>query len=423
MKLSIVKKLVVGIVSVSIVTYGCSALFIFLLKDFIAPNMSEWLYISIILLLGVFWSGALGWLGALWLAKPLLKLSVTANEAATGNLRVVVPVHKSDDEIRKLGLSFQKMIESLRQMIAEISGSITFSNESAASLNGNIVLAAKKVEQIAGAAEIIANGAAIQAETARETYNAVEQITKAAEEIKQSADQSWAVTKEMVAIIEESGRLVDSLADGMMKLAQSSRESGLTVKQLHENAKEIGNISLLVGEIADQTHLLALNASIEAARAGEQGQGFAVVAGEIRKLAERSAEAANHINQLIARIESGIHSAVSQITGQEQLANREYGNGEEVKKALVRVNRSVQATAGTVEMIANVISGQARQLADTLEKTRKIADIADQVSLGIKQVSSSVQDQSAVMQELASSSEMLRSQADLLSSKIKNFVV
>mgnify|MGYP001424664642 FL=1 len=423
MKLSIVKKLVVGIVSVSVVTYGCSALFIFLLKDFIAPNMSEWLYISIILLLGVFWSGALGWLGALWLAKPLLKLSVTANEAATGNLRVVVPVHKSDDEIRKLGLSFQKMIDSLRQMIAEISGNITFSNENAASLNGNIVLAAKQVEQIAGAAEIIANGAAIQAETARETYNSVEQITKAAEEIKQSADQSWAVAKEMVAIIEESGRLVDSLADGMMKLAQSSRESGLTVKQLHENAKEIGNISLMVGEIADQTHLLALNASIEAARAGEQGQGFAVVAGEIRKLAERSVEAANHIRQLIARIESGIHSAVSQITGQEQLANREYGNGEEVKKALIRVNRSVQATAGSVENIANVISGQTRQMAETLEKTRKIADIADQVSMGIKRVSSAVQDQSAVMQELASSSEMLRSQADLLSSKIKNFVV
>jgi len=423
LKLSIVKKLVVGIVSVSVVTYGCSALFIFLLKDFIAPNMSEWLYISIILLLGVFWSGALGWLGALWLAKPLLKLSVTANEAATGNLRVVVPVHKSDDEIRKLGLSFQKMIDSLRQMIAEISGNITFSNENAASLNGNIVLAAKQVEQIAGAAEIIANGAAIQAETARETYNSVEQITKAAEEIKQSADQSWAVAKEMVAIIEESGRLVDSLADGMMKLAQSSRESGLTVKQLHENAKEIGNISLMVGEIADQTHLLALNASIEAARAGEQGQGFAVVAGEIRKLAERSVEAANHIRQLIARIESGIHSAVSQITGQEQLANREYGNGEEVKKALIRVNRSVQATAGSVENIANVISGQTRQMAETLEKTRKIADIADQVSMGIKRVSSAVQDQSAVMQELASSSEMLRSQADLLSSKIKNFVV
>jgi methyl-accepting chemotaxis protein len=114
----------------------------------------------------------------------------------------------------------------------------------------------------------------------------------------------------MLRTIEESETIVRSLVDGMMKLAHSSRESLGIVGELHDNAKQIRSISQMIGIIADQTHLLALNATIEAARAGNAGVGFAVVAGEIRKLAEESTTAVKHINQLIIRIESGVEGVV-----------------------------------------------------------------------------------------------------------------
>ncbi|MCD9020697.1 methyl-accepting chemotaxis protein [Cohnella silvisoli] len=421
MKLSIVKKTVAGITCVSIVTYGCSAFFIFYLKEIIAPGMSDWLYVSIVLLLGVFWTGLLGWIGASWLIKPLLRLTTVANEAATGNLQVEIPIHPSDDEIRLLSVSFQKMIANLQQMITGISGNVSFTYNQAGALSGGMEQAAKQIELIASVTETISKGAAEQAESALGTLTAVSQIQIAAGEIGEKAGESLAITKDMLATIKESENIVLSLVDGMMNLAQSNRESIGFVGELDENAKEIRTISRVVGGIADQTHLLALNASIEAARAGEYGQGFAVVAGEIRKLAEESSSAVKVIDQLITLMESGVAGVVNKTNAQEQLASRESRKGEAAKAALDRINLAVQETAQAVENISTSITGQMQQVESALVKTHEVGGIANQIANDIKQASSSVQEQMAVMEELSSSSEMLKSQADVLKSKINVF--
>lgn len=422
-KSGLIRKIVLGIVCVSVVTYGCSALFIFVVKDWIAPNMSGWAYISIILMLGVLWTGILGWLGAAWLIKPLIRLSAAANEAATGNLRIAIPQHAANDEIQALSRSFESMIAGLRQMIADISSNSVFARRHAAALSGGMEQAAKQIEHIAGATDAIFRGAAQQAASAEETLTAVQTIRQAAGEIGQQAEASKATAREMLATLADSGQVVRSLVDGMAELARISRDSNAIVSELRENAGRIRGISQVVGGIAEQTHLLALNASIEAARAGDAGQGFAVVAGEIRKLAEESAGAVKHIDRLIASMEAGVAGVVGKTNAQERLARMEADKGDAARTALDRVDLAVRGTAEAVDDIARSIAVQLAQVENAILKTRDVGAVADRIAERIRQVSTSVQEQTAVMQELAAASSEMENQADALHSKINVFRV
>lgn len=135
MKIGIVKKMVIGITAVSMMTYGTSAVCIFVLKAWIAPQMTDWLYMSIIMAMGVFWTGFLGWLAARWLVSPLLRLTAAVDEAAGGNLTMTIPIHRGNDELSTLSLSFNQMIENLRQIITDISSNASFTNLNASTLS------------------------------------------------------------------------------------------------------------------------------------------------------------------------------------------------------------------------------------------------------------------------------------------------
>lgn len=422
-KIGLVSKIIVGILVVSVITYGCSAMFIFGLKDWIAPSMTTWVYISIILMLGILWTVVLGWLGAVWLVKPLRRLTVAANEAAKGNLRVAIPRHASRDEIYELSVSFEKMMTELRHMIASISASAEFAREQANALSGGMDQAAHQVEEIAGATEAISEGAAAQAEAAETTWNAVATIKRAAGDIDRQADTAKRLSEDMLTALASSHTVVRSLTDGMVELASFSRETMSLVQQLKDNAAHVRGISRMVGDIAEQTHLLALNAAIEAARAGDLGQGFAVVAGEIRKLAEESASAVNHIDQLITAMEQGVGDVVQRAQAQEQLAHREAEQGQTAIAAYNRVDQAVRETAHAVEDIAHSIAVQLAQITDVMSKIREVGDVADRIADRIRQVNSSMQQHMAVMQELASSSAELDSQADTLNEKTGVFQI
>jgi len=421
MKFGLVKKIVLGMTAVSLVTYGCSAFFIFVLKPWIASGMAEWAYTLLILLLGVLWSGILGWFAAIWLIKPLQRLTEAANEAAGGNLRIDIPIHPHRDEIRELSLSFAFMIRELRQTMNDMAENAAFTYRQAEALRGGMEQAALQTERIAEASAAITGGAADQAAAAGETREAVMGIRNAAAAIDGMAEQSRKSVRGMQEAAEESSALVRSLIDGILELADSSRQSAKMVTDMDEKAKQIRSISQVVGGIADQTHLLALNASIEAARAGEEGQGFAVVAGEIRKLAEESAAAVKHIDQLISDLESGVQGVVRISAIQEKLVESESGKGESVTTALARIDEAVRDTYLAVEEIARSISLQREQADQAMAVTDGVSRTADRILSESRQAASSAQEQTAVMQELAASSAMLEKQADELQDKISRF--
>lgn len=421
MKFSVIKKMVLGIISVSLVTYGTSGFFIFVLKDYIAPRMQEWLYICIILALGIFWTGLLGWLAARYLVKPLITLTSAVNEAATGKLNIIIPEHRSSDEIHILYASFTTMLNNLKQIISEITNNSTSTNRNASDLSNALLQAANQVESISDTIIDISKGADLQAVSTQNTFVTVERISDAAQDVSNKADQAFSITKNMSQTLVESEVIVHSLVQGMLELAKSSERSIEIVNELDTHAQEINNISIVVREIADQTHLLALNASIEAARAGEQGLGFAVVATEIRKLAEQSTTAVDNINDLIKQIQTQIGLVVNQITGQVHVISVEASKGEQVNQALTDIVDAVSDTSNAVKVIVEVVSEQAIQIQKTLDETRGIAAISGQIASGAKDVSAYTQEQTAIMEEIAASSEVLRNNANDLNQKIKIF--
>jgi methyl-accepting chemotaxis protein len=355
------------------------------------------------------------------LVKPLVQLTNAVNEAATGNLNIDIPEHHSNDEIKVLQVSFRTMIENLNQVITEITRGSSNTNKNATDLSSALIQAANQVENIAGTIIEISRGADLQAESAKNTFATVERITDAAHEVNGKADQAFLMTQDMSQTLRESEAIVHSLIEGMLNLAKTSKESIEIVTELNQHAQEIDNISVVVREIADQTHLLALNASIEAARAGEQGQGFSVVAMEIRKLAEQSTSAVNNINTRIKQIQTQVEQVVSQITNQVNTINTEAAKGERATKVLADIEQAVSHTTDAVQAIAESVAEQSVQMQRTLDETREIASISSQIADGAKNVSSYTQEQTAIMEEIASSSEVLKSYANSLNEKIKVF--
>jgi methyl-accepting chemotaxis protein len=411
-KMGLVGKLVAGITAVSITTYGTSALFIFQFRSWLAPGLADGLYTTIILLLGVLWTAFLGWLAAKWLVGPLILLTKAVNEAASGNLKITLPHTRGDDELKTLTLSFNRMIEKLRSTIGEMSDNVTFSNQNASTLSNALQQAAHQIEITSTAIEDISKGAERQAQAAHDTLLAVESITHAVDHVNKIAREALHLSHDTVSTTAAKSEIVHSLVLGLNELSLSNRETIIQVRQLEENAREISHISQSVGEIASQTHLLALNASIESAHAGEHGMGFAVVAGEVRKLAEESTGAVRDINKLIEQIQAQVKSVVTNISNHTQSVDLEAAKGEAIIQALAEMSDSTHRTANSVHTITDVVAKQMTLIEHTLERTREIDSISDKIYEGAKQVAASTQEQTAVMQEIASSSEVLRDHAD-----------
>ncbi|WP_186445811.1 methyl-accepting chemotaxis protein [Paenibacillus cremeus] len=422
-RFGIIKKMVLGIAVVSTITYFTSAVFIFSLQDVFRPYLPQWLFIPLVLSLGIFWTTFLGWLAAKWLVKPLLQLTDAANQASSGHLNVEIIPSKSDDELHALGTSFHTMLENIRGMIAGISTNFVGTDTHVEELRLAIGQAASHIERITTTIDDIAQGAEQQSELSEAMFQSVEHITRATQDIHGQADTARQFTIMMIQVIEESTKVIQSLVSGVQKLADAHQETLHVVQQLEGNAKEIEVISGVVGELSNQTHLLALNASIEAARAGEHGKGFAVVAGEVKKLAEQSSHAVHDINQLLGQIQSEVRHAVVQMTDQFELASHESVKGESAAAALQSIIGEADKVSQAVAHIASMVATQTDQVQITLVKARDVADIAVGILSGARGALSSTQEQTAVMEEIAASSHVLREQSTNLKKQIGFFTV
>ncbi len=417
---SLVKKFVTGITVLSVVTYGTSAFFIFFLKDFFS-FIPYGLYVLSVLSLGIIWSGILGWIAARWLIKPITRLNDTAQKASTGDLTVNVDIPKGRDELRALSESFQQMIVNLRDMIHNIQDNSRQTTQSVDELKNATDMAANQTEAISHTIEEIARGAEKQALASQVTLSSIEEVNRLSEQANGRATRSKEQTDHMVKTIRQSTMVVESLVQGMQRLAEENEASIQVVRRLEQNAREIGDISEVVGEIAEQTNLLALNASIEAARAGEHGKGFAVVAEEVRKLADQSSQAVQDINRLIKQMQEEVGHSVKQIESQVELASRESRRGQETTQALRDISHSVNDVVVSVEEIVELIKKQAENMAQTAAEAREVAAVAQQTSAGAEEVAASTQEQTAVMEEIASSAQVLYDQAMKLQQQVSKF--
>ncbi|ABK99007.1 methyl-accepting chemotaxis sensory transducer [Pelobacter propionicus DSM 2379] len=323
---------------------------------------------------------------------PLVAGVDAANRIASGDLTVDVR-SSSSDEVGQLMSAMKHMVENLRTMIArtvEIAGSIASASTQLQSTS----------EQIATGAEEVAN----QTNT---VATASEEMSHTSTDIARNCSMAADASRQTTESANDGARVVHETITGMNIIAERVQQSSRTVEALGARSDQIGQIVGTIEDIADQTNLLALNAAIEAARAGEQGRGFAVVADEVRALAERTTKATREIGEMIKSIQNETREAV-----------RAMGEGvREVEKGTESSRKSGQALEDILGRI-NEVGMQINQIATAAEEQTATTS---EVSMNIQQITEVVHQSARGAEETANAASQLAQQANDLQGLVSSF--
>lgn len=305
---------------------------------------------------------------------PLARLRQTMNEAASRrDLTLQVPAD-SNDEIGQTGRAFNSLMESFKGVLASVSSSA----ESVAAA----------AEELSVSSEQVASASQSQAEAAASMAASVEELTVSVTTVADNAGDASRHSENARAIYARGGELVGQLLDGIQHVADSVRGSAETIGTLGTRSQEIRSIVNVINEIAEQTNLLALNAAIEAARAGEQGRGFAVVADEVRKLAERSSKATKEIASMIDGIQETTNDAVQQMSDEVRVVDEEAKLAGEVGHAIDQMRQSTESVAVLITEVSAAIREQSVASTDLAQRVETIAQMTEENSAAVQETSS-----------------------------------
>nr|HPU63963.1 methyl-accepting chemotaxis protein [Mobilitalea sp.] len=296
---------------------------------------------------------------------PIKTISKTLSEVSEGDLTVGKIHIKTKDEMKLLGDSVNRLVDSLNRIVRMIVTSGDRLNKYAATLKESSGYVSKSTSEVADA---ISQMAMQTDEQFRDTLEGVQKVNLLGEDIKETAEASnkiGIVVEKNIELKELSLSSVRELKDAAMENNENTAIIERLVNKMKEYSSDIGEISTIISNIAKQTNLLALNASIEASRAGENGLGFAVVAEEIRKLANETSHAVNDIHEKIDQVQEQTAAVVNFIS-----KNR-YG--------VDRINRSVEKTEEIIGLISDGLQALIEEIKVIVEHNRMINQKKDEI--------------------------------------------
>lgn len=357
------------------------------------------------------------------ISKPITIVSKRMSELANGNLQHELLPITNQDEIGQLMLSANEMNEKLKQTISSIhtvSETVAASSEELAQSSNEVQTGTEQItvtmQELASGTETQASTAGDLAETMVSFQQSIHETTQEGVELKEHSDHVQNLTttgKElMVQSTQQMAAINEIVLDSVKK-----------VEGLNVQSAEISKLVSVIDDISNQTNLLALNAAIEAARAGEHGKGFAVVADEVRKLAEQVQFSVTDISTIVNRIQGETGNVTTALQS----------GYEEVKRGTAQLNQTnetfEQISVAVEDMILNIntISGNLNKVAHSSKSINaaidEMASISQESAAGVEQTTATVEETAATMEEISKSANQLAGMAEELNSQLQQFKI
>jgi len=291
--------------------------------------------------------------------RSIVGVQGAAEYGANGDLSHDVPI-MSADEIGIMAQNFNKMTSGLRKVVGEI--------------NTATVSVASSSEELSATADDMHRGANDLTSQIEQVVTAMTEVSQTIMDMAKNATSAADASKNASETAMKGKGIVDTTAGDMVRIAQTVQEAAGTIEELGRSSAQIGEIVAVINGISDQTNLLALNAAIEAARAGEQGRGFAVVADEVRKLAERSGQATKDIAQRIEAIQRAASESVDAMKRGSDEVDKGVGKAKAASTALDSI---VSASTNAMDMVQRIAAATEEQSAASEQVTQNMEHISD----------------------------------------------
>lgn len=375
---------------------------------------------SVVLLAGIIISQLVTYLVVRRISQRLKKVTEVLGEASEANFTHEIQVDSSD-EIGQLSSSYNHMREQLKELLQQV----VVSSEQVASASLQLAASSEQTsrasEQIAESVQVVASGAERQMEEAVTSARSIGEMSVGIQKIAQTtlvvADESRQTSQQAA----EGNGAVKKVVRDFDLVRNSVEQSAHLIKELSTHSREIGAIIGSITGIANQTNLLALNAAIEAARAGEAGKGFAVVADEVRKLAEESAKAASQISAIVHYIQTGTEKSVESMGTVEQTIHDGIASVKETEVKFGSIVQKMEQIFTKIHEMSDTAEQLSMNSSHLNEYVSHMTNVARVAFDNAQSIAGSTEEQLASMEEISSSSHSLSHVSDQMMDKLNKF--
>ena len=352
------------------------------------------------------------------ITKPIKAVTKRMKQIVDGDIHQEPLAVKSKDEVGQLTISINSVNENLKTIfknLGEVAGTVNAHGEE---LSHSALEVKTGMEQVSATMQELAAGAEVQATSAGDISETMRDLITKIEEANENGEKVQSSSSAVLSLTHKGSELMETSSQQMSKIDRIVQDAVTKMDSLDKQSQEITNLVSVINGIANQTNLLALNAAIEAARAGEHGKGFAVVADEVRKLAEQVGVSVKEITDIVEKMQQETNEVANSLCGSYAEVEKGTKDIQATVETFGEIQQSVNQMVNNFQVINTNLETISSNTVELNTAIAEIASITEEASAGIEQTSASSQLVSNSMEEVVGSSEELAKLAETLNSMV-----